>query len=273
MSASFSVIGVEGPKAKDVVGRLFRAGPLPKAPLDLVEREFEKFNIAVIQNSVTGETGYHVLVPADEALRIRNYFVQAARGSDGLPVGLDAWNIRRVEKGLPWYGVDYDGDNFPQETRLGHTVSYTKGCFRGQETLARLENRGHVNRLLVGLAPEGSSVFPADLAGRLVEIAGLSDRLLERDYRIRAARRCGGARSSIGLPRGRSASPGHRPRERTADDKPVGDDHVFGVLVRARRSALPGVRPRRIGEGRHDAPDAAGLVKMRPVELPLPSGT
>jgi aminomethyltransferase len=221
VSAEHAVIAVEGPKAKDVVGRLFRPGPFPKAPFDLVEREFEDFTIAVIQNSVTGETGYHVMVPASEALRIRNYLVQAARGSDGLPAGHDAWNIRRVEKGLPWYGIDFDGENFPQESRLGHTVSYTKGCFRGQETLARLENRGHVNRFLVGLAPEGSSWSPAALAGRLGEITGLSDRLLESDYRNRAAGDADALDLRSLLPAGTVLRPAAA-SEGSPDGKPVG---------------------------------------------------
>lgn len=270
LSASFSVIGVEGPRAKAVVGLLFRPGPFPKSPLDLVEREFEKFNIAVIQNSVTGETGYHVLVPANEALRIRNYLVQAARGSDGLPVGLDAWNIRRVEKGLPWYGVDYDGDNFPQEARLGHTVSYTKGCFRGQETLARLENRGHVNRVLVGLTPDGSSALPADLAERLAEIAGLSDRLLESDYRNRA----GGDAEVLDLhsllPKGAAlhAGAGLQPGE-----KAIGElrSSVFSFALKG---------PLCLGYVRAESAKAGVTIQMprgsltaQEIELPLPSGT
>jgi folate-binding protein YgfZ len=268
-SASFSVIGVEGPKAKDVVGRLFRPGPIPKAPLELVEREFEKFAVTVIQNSVTGETGYHVMVPASEALRIRNYLVQAARGADGLPVGHDAWNIRRVENGLPWYGIDYDNENFPQEARLGHTVSYTQGCFRGQETLARLENRGHVNRLLVGLAPDGPSVFPADLAGRLAEIAGLSDRLLERDYRIRATLDA----EALDL---RSVFPvGGALRQVTAAgavvDKPVGAI-TSSVFSFARRGPLCLGYVRTDAAGKDlVAETPRGTVKMR--EAPLPEQT
>jgi len=187
VSAEHAILAVEGPKAKDVVGRLFPAGPLPKSSFDIVEREFERFSIWVTRNSVTGEAGYHVMVPAAEALRIRNYLVQAARGSDGLPVGLDAWNIRRVENGLPWYGVDYTNDNLPQEARLGHAVSYTKGCFRGQETLGRLEHRGHMNHLLVGLAPE-ESALPADVARRIEEIAAIGERALDDELRARAAR-------------------------------------------------------------------------------------
>ena len=270
LSASFSVLGVEGPKAKDVVGRLFRAGPLPKSPLDLAEREFEKFGVTVVQNSVTGETGYHVVVPSNEALRIRNYLVQAARGSDGLPVGHDAWNIRRVEKGLPWYGIDFDGDNFPQETRLSHTVSYTKGCFRGQETLARLENRGHVNRMLVGLAPEGSLPFPAGLAGRLVEIAGLSEVLLERDYRTRAAGDAEALELRPVFPRGAAL------RTETAA-KGAQDDKTSGAITSSVYSFALG-SPLCLGYLRADSSGKPSLLetprgpaRMREVALPIGS--
>jgi len=103
VSHDHGVLGVEGPKAKDVIYRLLGAGRLPKSPLAVVEREFEDFTILVIQNSATGEPGYHVRVPAGEVLRIRNYLVQAARGSDGLPVGLAVWKRRRTENGLAWY--------------------------------------------------------------------------------------------------------------------------------------------------------------------------
>jgi folate-binding protein YgfZ len=270
VSADYAIIAVEGPKAKGIVGLLFRPGPLPKSPFDLVEREFEKFTVALIQNSVTGETGFHVLVPSDEALRIRNYLVQAARGSDGLPVGHDAWNIRRVEKGLPWYGVDYDGDNFPQEARLGHTVSYTKGCFRGQETLARLENRGHVNRVFVGLAPEGSSGASKELAGRLAEIAGSSERLLERDYRIRAALDAEALDLRGVFPAGGALR--HVTAAGAVADKPVGTitSSVFSFALGG-PLCLGYVRAESAKDG-ITLETPAGFAKMRQVELPLPSG-
>jgi aminomethyltransferase len=280
VSAEHAVIAVEGPKAMAVVGLLFRPGPFPKSPLDLVEREFEKFAVTMIQNSVTGETGYHVVVPSNEALRIRNYLVQAARGSDGLPVGHDAWNIRRVENGLPWYGVDFDCDNFPQESRLSRTVSYTKGCFRGQETLARLENRGHVNRLLVGLAPEGSSMFPAQLAGRLAEIAGLSDRLLERDYRIRAALDAEALDLRSVLPAGAALHAAAGPAVGAEDEKEAraGEKPVGAVRSSVFSFALEG--PLCLGYVRAEAAKTGvtiqtpiGSSKAREIELPLPSGT
>lgn len=185
VSASFGMLAVEGPESKEMRKRLLEPGPFPKSPLEAVERNFERFSIFVMQNSATGEAGFHLLAPAGEIARVRDYLVQAARGSDGLPVGYVAWNIRRVECGLPWYGIDFSGDNFPQEARLGAAVSYTKGCFRGQETLARLEHRGHVNRLLVGLVPEESALSVNERA-RFEEIARLGETLAGEELRPQA---------------------------------------------------------------------------------------
>jgi folate-binding protein YgfZ len=67
------------------------------------------------------------------------------------PVGFDALEIRRIEAGTPRYGVDMDAKMLPQETGQFHAISFTKGCYIGQETVERIHSRGHVNRVLVGL--------------------------------------------------------------------------------------------------------------------------
>jgi glycine cleavage system aminomethyltransferase T len=95
-----------------------------------------------------------VIVSAGEVSRIRDYLVQAARGSDGLPLGLAAWNVRRVEAGLPWYGVDFTGESFPEEARLGEAVNFTKATFRGREAIERLGRGKHGSRALVGFVIE-----------------------------------------------------------------------------------------------------------------------
>jgi folate-binding protein YgfZ len=200
MSHEFAVLGVEGPMAQAVVKRLFLTGAvaLPKDHFGIVVGTFEKFELTVINNTGTGDDGYHIVVPADEVVRIREYLIQAARGSDGLPVGHTVWNIRRVENGIPWFGVDYTSENFPPESRLDHTVSYTKGCFRGQEPLGRIHNRGDVRRLLVGLTAQtgadtgtgGTDAFQSDVAGELekmtVGINELVSRADENGLRARA---------------------------------------------------------------------------------------
>jgi aminomethyltransferase len=151
VSESLGTFAVEGPRAGAVIDLVFGKGHFPDSADQWVGRDFTDAEVMLANVTATGEPGYHVIVPEAHAATIRDYLVQAARGQNGMPVGHDAWEIRRAENGLPWYGVDFSGDNFPQEARLGHLVSYTKGCFRGQETLSRIRHRGHVNRLLVGL--------------------------------------------------------------------------------------------------------------------------
>ncbi len=75
-----------------------------------------------------------------------------AGGDPGVsPVGFEALEIRRIEAGTPRYGVDMDAKTLPQETGQLHAISFTKGCYIGQETVERIYSRGHVNRQLVGL--------------------------------------------------------------------------------------------------------------------------
>ena len=71
------------------------------------------------------------------------------------PVGYRALDARRVEAGIPWFGRDFAADNFPQETGLEQAVSYTKGCYLGQEVVARLHYRGQVSRQVRGLRFDG----------------------------------------------------------------------------------------------------------------------
>jgi folate-binding protein YgfZ len=154
ISDAFSVIAIEGPKTEEILWRILQKGPFPKEALQIFDREFDNDNdCLLVHNSVTGDAGVHMMIPSSFVQQFWDYTVQAARGSDGLPIGSVVWNMRRTENGLPWFGRDFSTDNFPDETRLGHTINYEKGCFRGQETLARLHHRGHVNRVLVGLTP------------------------------------------------------------------------------------------------------------------------
>ncbi len=90
-----------------------------------------------------------------------------------MPVGHLALDALRVEAGRPLYGVDFDGANFPQETGLEEqAVSYDKGCYLGQEVVARIHYRGGVNRHLRGLVFGGEVERVADLIGRAVLAGG-----------------------------------------------------------------------------------------------------
>jgi folate-binding protein YgfZ len=66
-------------------------------------------------------------------------------------VGTEAVDAMRIAEGLPRPGNDFGPENFPQEAALGDHISYTKGCYIGQEPHARMFHRGHPNWQLVGL--------------------------------------------------------------------------------------------------------------------------
>jgi len=97
--------------------------------------------------------------------------VAAARAELGLPVAeADAYEAARIEVGVPRMGVDLDEDTIPQEAGLDRdAISFTKGCFIGQELVCRIDSRGHVNRHLRRLRGGSPTVGAAvTAAGREV---------------------------------------------------------------------------------------------------------
>ncbi len=102
--------------------------------------------------------------------------------ADAQPAGADAWEAFRIEAGVPRLGAEVDEAVLPAETGLvDRTVSFTKGCYVGQEPVARLHHRGHANRRLTRLAfPGPAPALPAVLldgereVGRVTSAYGLS---------------------------------------------------------------------------------------------------
>ena len=83
-------------------------------------------------------------------------------------------DVARIEAGIPVYGRDMTEETLPIEANLEAAISYTKGCYIGQEVIARIEARGHVNRKLVGLLLRGE-VLPepgAKIVRRSAKLAG-----------------------------------------------------------------------------------------------------
>jgi folate-binding protein YgfZ len=68
------------------------------------------------------------------------------------PIGWAAFNATRIEAGRPLFGIDFDDTVLPAETgQLARAVSFTKGCYLGQEIVARMHARGQIARLIVGI--------------------------------------------------------------------------------------------------------------------------
>jgi len=119
---------------------------------------------------IATDLGVDVLCDADDSAGVR----AALSGADAAPVSEEAAEIVRVERGRPRYGIDLNDTTIPQEAGLNErAVSFTKGCYVGQETVARLFYRGKPNRHLRGLrlseaAPSGAELHLAERSvGRL----------------------------------------------------------------------------------------------------------
>lgn len=103
--------------------------------------------ILIIRASHTPVEGFDVLVNNKHAQDVW----EAVRFAGARPVGCDAMEILRVEAGNPRYAQDMDDTTVVTETNLDDAVSYTKGCYVGQEIIARIKYRGHVAKKLRGL--------------------------------------------------------------------------------------------------------------------------
>ncbi len=98
--------------------------------------------------AIRTELGLDLLCPSTETESLK----AALRKAGALPVSEETVEIIRVERGRPRYGIDLDETVIPQEAGLNErAVSFTKGCYVGQETVARLHYRGKPNRHLRGL--------------------------------------------------------------------------------------------------------------------------
>lgn len=167
---------VYGNQAADAVARLGRdaaAGPMsdtePDAPGGALQERIAKLDawpvwghapwsvdgitVRLIRAPVMGALPGFVMLARAEDRETLTRFVQASsyrRGSRAV------WNVARIEGGRPAYGVDMDENTIPQEANLDTlgAISFTKGCYTGQETVARVHFRGHVNRHLRGLTAQ-----------------------------------------------------------------------------------------------------------------------
>lgn len=111
----------------------------------------------VVEHGRCGERGADLLVPAEAAPAV---WAQL-RAAGASPVGVQALDVARIEAGIPWLGRELDEGVIPLEAHLRHAISYKKGCYIGQETIAMTTYRGEPPRLLRGLRLSGEGPLPA----------------------------------------------------------------------------------------------------------------
>ena len=143
-----------GGKAPDVL-RALVGDSVPTEPLSHVAAVVSGRPVWFRRVAMTLPGGYLIACPRDDVEAVSRAIVDAGavRCND------KALEPLRIEAGTPVYGVDITDKNLPQELdRDSRAISFVKGCYIGQETVARLDALGHVNKLLVGLRIQRNDV-------------------------------------------------------------------------------------------------------------------
>lgn len=171
VSSSFGTLGVYGVRARELTAAASGREVSSLAALDMYAHAPLGPNVAdgfVARVPELGLEGYD-LVLAKDAMPT---WLERLR-SLGAVLGSDAtWTIARIEAGRPEWGVDMDDSTLAQEANLEtlNAISFTKGCYTGQETVARVHFRGHVNRCLRGLGFDVDTLPPT--GARLIDAQG-----------------------------------------------------------------------------------------------------
>ncbi|MCZ6477145.1 MAG: hypothetical protein O6851_02380, partial [Gemmatimonadetes bacterium] len=145
-------IGVVGPLATSALDA-WAGEPISLELAALEARPLERGDgakILIRREDVEG-AGYDVYVAGDAVQSVLAALEEAIATVGGGVIGRETWAVFRVEHGIPVWGTDFDQDNLAQE--LGQderAISFDKGCYTGQEVVARIHFRGHVNRILRG---------------------------------------------------------------------------------------------------------------------------
>jgi folate-binding protein YgfZ len=162
-----------GPKAHLLLEQVLDAGVGTLGdPLRHAKRTLGKATVTVFRNDLAGEAQYELIVPRDGLVSLWQILHEAGGHDDGehdaatkgpVPlraIGWSAFNTARIEAGTPLYGIDITDNYLPMETAHWYlrAVSVTKGCYLGQEIVARMHAHNTVARMLVGLRVAGDKL-------------------------------------------------------------------------------------------------------------------
>src|ERR671921_898884 len=184
--SDWEVLGLYGPRATELLGNP-----------DLAEHETTRAEIGGASVLVVGVavpvSGYDLIGPPEALAAARKYLM----GTGATSAGTDAYETARIEASVPRFGADITPENFPGESEnaLERAVSFGKGCYPGQETVARMHYRGSPNKRLYRFELEPGSMEPPEAddeiyaLGYLTRKANLEAPMRAEDARILAATR------------------------------------------------------------------------------------
>jgi folate-binding protein YgfZ len=147
-SGSLARLAIEGPRAPAILQKLLGRELEQDAWADV---EIAGVACMVAAYALAGGPGFQLFAPAEEGASVRTWLLELGAAAGLVEASSEAFEILRIEGGVPWLGLDLDESVLPDEAGLEHAVSTTKGCYTGQEVVARMRSRGRISHRLVGL--------------------------------------------------------------------------------------------------------------------------
>jgi folate-binding protein YgfZ len=162
-SGELARLGLEGPQAEAVLARALGRAPA-LAPDACADVALGDTPLTLAAYGWSGEPGFQLFAPRGAAPAVERALLAAGAGCGLIAAAAETLEILRIEAGVPRLGHELDPSVLPGEARLEHAISRSKGCYTGQEVIARMESRGRASHLLVGLVSD-SPAPPAVGAG------------------------------------------------------------------------------------------------------------
>jgi folate-binding protein YgfZ len=147
-----ATLSVQGKESPEIITSIFGAGAVPVQKLfwdpgNITLAEFEGRPVTIICDTHTAEQGFDLFIEVAQITDLRQALIDAG----AVEVSDDTIEILRIEAGIPRFGIDVDGTTVVNETNFDHSISFTKGCYTGQEIIVRIKHRGHVAKKLTGV--------------------------------------------------------------------------------------------------------------------------
>jgi len=151
-TAKCATAALEGPKAAAAVAELTGVDLHALEELQSQETSVRGIPCRIVRRTPGKEPGADFLGHAEQAEPLWEILREVANRYGGGPAGYQALNSVRLEQGIPWFGYDFGEKQIPHEAGLENShISYSKGCYTGQEIVERVRSRGQINRTRVSL--------------------------------------------------------------------------------------------------------------------------
>jgi folate-binding protein YgfZ len=142
----WAAVGIQGPKAEEILRAAGVVGALALQPLQLLDVKVGDVQATLVRDDYPLSQNYAVWLATDQVLAAWDALVKGG----ATPVGAEALELARIAGGTPRYGQDIRERDLPQETGQVRALSFTKGCYIGQEIVERIRARGSLHRGFTG---------------------------------------------------------------------------------------------------------------------------